>query len=370
MAKTSLPRPEARPGGEAWTRRLRFRHLEVLLAIARHGSLTATGEALDITQPAVSQWLADIEAAAGAPLFIRGQRLRPTPFAAPLLAHAQRVLNDAQRTLEELQAIREGGSGRVRIGTMQVGAVALVPAVVLRLRKAGPGIALSLLEDVTAGLWSRFERNELDLLVTRLDARALASGMPSRRLFADRHRVICGPRHPLARRRRLGWQDVAGYPWLMPTEGTPLHQALEASFAGAGLPLPAPMVTSVSSVANGVLLAQTDVLGLMSTVLAERLQRQGQVAALPLTLSPDVGDVGLVWREAEPGPALAAVLRAFDVECPLVNPAAGLTAGAMAQGAAPPALLRPALPPRARAPHPSSPAPPATGPKARSRQPR
>lgn len=333
MPKAALPLHDTRPAGEAWTRRLRFRHLEVLLAIARHGSLTATGEALDITQPAVSQWLADIEAAAGAPLFIRGQRLKPTPFAAPLLAHAQRVLNDAQRTLAELQAIREGGSGRVRIGTMQVGAAALVPAVVLRLRQAAPGIGLSLLEDVTAGLWSRFERNELDLLVTRLDARSLASGMPSRRLFADRHRVICGPHHPLARRRRLGWPDVARYPWLMPTEGTPLHRALEASFAGAGLPLPATMVTSVSSVANGVLLAQTDVLGLLSSVLAERLQRQGLVAALPLTLSPDVGDVGLVWREAEPGPALAAVLRAFDEECPVAAPAAALAASPKADAA-------------------------------------
>jgi DNA-binding transcriptional LysR family regulator len=62
--------------------------------------------ALDITQPAVSQWLADIESAAGARLFERGRRLRPTPFAAPLLAHAERVLQDAQRALGEVQAIR------------------------------------------------------------------------------------------------------------------------------------------------------------------------------------------------------------------------------------------------------------------------
>lgn len=307
---------ETRLGDSAWTRRLRFRHLEVLLAIARHGSLTATGEALGITQPAVSQWLADIEAAAGAPLFQRGQRLKPTAFAAPLLAHAERVLNDAQRTLAELQAIQAGGSGRVRIGTMQVGAVALVPAVVQRLRRDSPGIGVSLVDDVTAGLWSRFERNELDLLVTRLDARALASGMPCRPLFADRHRVVCGPRHPLSRRRRVAWADVVRYPWLMPTEGTPLHRAVESCFVNAGLPLPAPLVTSVSALANLVLLGQTQSLGLMSSVVAERMQQQGLVVALPLALSPDVGDVGLVWREAEPGPALAAVLRAFECENP------------------------------------------------------
>lgn len=316
MTRPDTVPAETRMGDSAWTRRLRFRHLEVLLSIARHGSLTATGEALGITQPAVSQWLADIEAAAGAPLFQRGQRLKPTAFAAPLLAHAERVLNDARRTMAELQAIQAGGSGRVRIGTMQVGAVALVPAVVLRLQREAPGIGVSLVEDVTAGLWSRFERNELDLLVTRLDARALASGMPCRPLFADRHRVVCGPHHPLARRRRVAWADVARYPWLMPTEGTPLHRAVETCFVNAGLPLPATLVTSVSSLANVVLLEQTEVLGLMSSVVAERMQHKGLVVALPLALSPDVGDVGMVWREAEPGPALAAVLRAFECENP------------------------------------------------------
>lgn len=314
MAETS-PLPDAlAAGNSAWTRRLRFRHLEVLLTIARHGSLTATGTALGISQPAVSQWLSDIEAAAGAPLFQRGQRLTPTPIAAPLLAHAERVLNDARRAMAEVRAIQAGGQGRVRIGTMQVGAATLVPAVVMRLRATAPGIDLALVEDVTAGLWARFERNELDLLVTRLDPRALASGFPHRMVFADRHRVVCGLGHPLAKRKRVGWRDTARYPWLMPTEGTPLHRAVEATFAHAGLALPATLVTSVSALANSVLLAETDALGLMSSVVAERLQRQRLLVALPLALSPDVGDVGLVWREPQPGPALASVLQAFADE--------------------------------------------------------
>ena len=63
-----------------------------------------------------------------------------------------------------------------------------------------------------------------------------------------------------------------------------------------------------------MLLEQAEALGLMSSAVAERLQHQGLVVALPPALSPDVGDVGLVWREAEPGPALAAVLRAFECE--------------------------------------------------------
>jgi DNA-binding transcriptional LysR family regulator len=111
------------------------------------------------------------------------------------------VLQDARRTLAEVQAIRSGGSGRVRIGAMPVATAALVPAAVLRLRERAPGIELSLVQDIAAGLWLQFERDELDLLVTRLDAPHARLRPAARRLFADQHQVVCRPAHPLAPHR-------------------------------------------------------------------------------------------------------------------------------------------------------------------------
>lgn len=309
-----MPKPvpdEAGAAATLWTRRIRLRHLQVLLSIAQHGSLTAAATALDITQPAMSQWLADIESAAGVRLFERGRRLRPTPFAAPLIAHAERVLQDARRTLAEVQAIRAGGSGRVRIGAMSVATAALVPAAVLQLRERAPGIELSLVQDIAANLWAQFERDELDLLITRLDARVLGSGLPQQRLFQDQHRVVCRLRHPLARRKRVAWRDAVRYPWLMPPAGTPLHDALSATFATAGVAAPPAMLTSTSVQANIELLRNSDALGVQSGALSAAPLAQGMLAALPLKLVHDTGDVGLVWREATPGPVLETVLQAF-----------------------------------------------------------
>lgn len=311
---TNAPHPNATLSREPWTRRIRFHHLDVLRVIAQHGSLTAAARALGITQPAVSQWLADIESAAGEKLFLRGQRLRPTPFLAPVLAHAHRVLNDAQRLSDELHVLRAGGSGRVRIGTMQVGAVALVPAVVMRLRNQAPGIEVSLVEDVAAGLWVRLERNELDLLVTRLEQRALGSGLPHRRLFADQHRVVCGPGHPLIETPELNWAEVVRWPWLMPTAGTPLRRAIEDTIGGQGLALPTVLLSSVSPTINPQLMAHTQSLAVMSSVAARHFEGLGLVRCLNLTLTHDIGDVGLVWREVPPGEALSVVLKAFRQE--------------------------------------------------------
>jgi len=312
--------PYALPDGSnapasKWNQRIRLRHLEVLLAIARHGSLTAAAVALDITQPAVSQWLADIEAAAGTRLFERGRRLRPTPFTAPLLAHAERVLQDARRTLAEVQAIRSGGSGRVRIGAMPVAIAALVPEAVLRLREQAPGIELSLVQDIAAGLWLQFERDELDLMVTRLDARTRGSGLPQCRLFPDRHQVVCRPTHPLANRKRVAWRDVVRYRWLMPPAGTPLHEALMATIETAGVTQPLPMLTSTSMTANLDLLRRSDAIGVQSGAMAADALARGLLVALPLQLVHDTGEVGLVWREPTPSPALAVVLQALVDAC-------------------------------------------------------
>ena len=318
VARTASPAPDRVPPAAgrampAWIRRIRLRHLEVLTEIDRHGSLTAAARALDVTQPAVSQWLADIEAAVGSPLYLRGSRLRRTAIAGAVIAHAERVLRDARRTADEVDAIRGGRLGRVRIGAMQVATTALVPAAVRRLRAAqGSGVELSLVEDVAAGLWERFERDELDVLVTRLDARALASGRPTRRLFADRHRVVCAPDHPLVGRRRLDWIVASRHPWIVPPAGTPLRRALDAAFAAAGAPPPEVLLESASATANAVLWSVTRALGVISSTAAARLQSQGVLRALPLVLEHDIGDVGLVWREADPSPAVATVLAALE----------------------------------------------------------
>lgn len=313
-----MPNPATVPSdsvAQQWVRRIRLRHLEVLLTIARSGSLTAAAAALDITQPAVSQWLADIEAAVGARLFERGRRLRQTPFAEPVLAHAKLVLHDARRTVAEVQALRLGGSGHVRIGAMSMATAKLVPAVVMLLRERRPGIELTLVEDIAAALWPKFERDELDLLVTRLEARVLSSGLPQRPLFEDQHRIVCGPNHPLAGHKRVGWDEAVRHPWLMPPAETPLREALHETFAAAGVSLPPILLTSTSMQANFALLRISDAIGVHPGAAVAATLEQGRLVALPLRLVHDTGHVGLVWRQVTPGPVLAAVLEAFVDAC-------------------------------------------------------
>lgn len=296
----------------AWNRvaALKLRHLEVLLAIARHRSLSAAADALDISQPAVSQWLADIESALSVRLFERTRPLQPTAYADAVIRHAQRVLNDARRTHEELEAVRMGAVGRVRIGAMSASITTLMPDVVRELARMAPRLSLLVVEDIWAGLWRRFERSELDLLVGRPDSGLEGEGLSVERLYDDPHVVICGPGHPLAKSRRPTWADVARYGLILPPASTPLHEAICATFAAAGLTPPRAALESAAHGLNHELLRRSSLLAVAPRAAARLAQSRGLVCALALPLLVDVGPLGMVWRSAQADDALLGVIAA------------------------------------------------------------
>jgi len=303
----------------AWARRLRLRQLQLLQELARRPSLTAVAEALHLTQPAVSQQLAEIESALGVPLFERGRGLRPTPFGQATLRWAAETMAGARRLDAELQALREGGTGRVRLGVMLVAALELVPRTVSRLAVEDPGLRLVVHEDILQGLLPRLTDGDLDLFVGRIDDRVRSAGLPHATLVEDRHCVAARVDHPLTRRRHLSWADTLTYPWVMPPDETALRRAVVSTFASEGLAAPLPRVESSSLAATQAILRGSDCLGLMSGTAGRIAHGDGLLSTLGLTLAGGDAPVGVVWRHAQPAPAVARVVQALRTEGALLN---------------------------------------------------
>ncbi len=267
-----------------------------------------------MTQPAVSQQLADIESALGVPLFDRQRGLRPSASGQALLRYATQVLAGAHRLGDEVLAIQSGAIGLVRIGTMLVAATVLVPRALGRLQSDATALRLELTEDIQQGLWPRLMRGELDLVVGRIDAQVRAAGLPHEVLYEDPHVVVCGPAHPLATQRRPSWASALRHPWVLPPRDTALRLAIEASLGALGLPMPDSRIDSGSLAATQALLQRTDCLAVMSRTAARHYQDQQQLHALPLVLGTEVGPVGMAWRDQQPSPALQRVLQALRIE--------------------------------------------------------
>lgn len=288
-----------------------MRHLEILLAVEQNGSLSATAEALGVSQPAVSQWLAEIESALGVSLFVRGRQIKPTAYLAAVLRHAHRMIADSRHLAQELELVTSGVMGIVRIGSMQVASVGLTPKALLALKAQPQPVRVDVVEDIATGLWARFERRELDLIVGRLDERAFGTRINSEALFKDPHRMVTGRSHPLLKARKLTWAKVASYPWILPSANTPLRRAIDLTFVDHGLAPPLPWFESASSTVNQALMQASNCISVMSGTAARHYEALGLLSVLSLELKSDVGPVGMVWDTQQPSAALERVLQAF-----------------------------------------------------------
>lgn len=307
------------PTFASWTNRLRLRHLAMLLNISKHSSLTAAAESMNMSQPAVSQWLSDIEHALGVTLYTRGRRLKPTPYAEVLIKHAKVMLGESNRLHEEITAMQKGSSGIVRIGTLLVGSSNLVPATLMRLKTESPNLQFSVIEDLNVNLVTRFDNNEIDIIIGRIDFLTLTSKYFHEVLLDEKHRVICGPSHPLTKRRKPTWKDTLNYPWILPPSDTPLRQSIEMNFAAHELAYPTPWVESTSITLNMALMRQSECLAIGSTTATNFYKNFGMIQTLPLTLSYLSNSIGVLWRDQTPSPQVQIALDALRAQAKIIR---------------------------------------------------
>lgn len=94
-----------------WAQKLKLHHLQTLIALGEQGNLTHVARMMNITQPALSKWLSQLEDEMGITLFERHSKgLRPSEGGRLLLQHAQRLINDMERSQYEIAVLsREAG---------------------------------------------------------------------------------------------------------------------------------------------------------------------------------------------------------------------------------------------------------------------
>ena len=138
--------------------------------IAEEGGITAASKKLYVSQPSLSQMLRLVEEELGVALFERSP-FRPTYAGERYLHAATIMLNTNEILTNELQEIRQEGSGRLRLGISRQRAAQILPAVLPRFSKTYPHVVLELREAGSATLVQMVQEGEVDL--------ALASTSPS-----------------------------------------------------------------------------------------------------------------------------------------------------------------------------------------------
>ena len=151
-----------------------LRHLAALDAIVREGGFARAAAELGYTQSALSQQMAALERIVGMPLLERRTGRAPvgtTEAGALVLPHAQRILNGLRAAEADLEALREGSAGALRIGTFQTVGIAILPPLLRRFEVGHRDVDVTLVEAVSReALLRRVETGDVDASFSVLPA--------------------------------------------------------------------------------------------------------------------------------------------------------------------------------------------------------
>lgn len=156
-------------------RGLNLDQLQTLVAIADLGTFAAAAQALHLAPPTVSLHVSELESRLGAPLLERGPR-RATPTAAgqALLAHARRLLKEADDAAEAVRRVAQGRAGKVRLGTSSGALVHLLPQVLQTLAAQAPAVDVELLILGSDDAMARLQAGTLEVALLALPQLASA----------------------------------------------------------------------------------------------------------------------------------------------------------------------------------------------------
>ncbi|MDP3190230.1 LysR family transcriptional regulator [Rhodoferax sp.] len=287
-------------------RRLRLRHLELLVALTDAGTMRAAATRLNLSQPALSKMLGEIEAGFDARLFERTpQGLVANAAGHAAVYRARVILGELSRGKDEVDALRTGAVGLLRLGALSV--TATVPQAVVQLRKRLPGARVQVQEGRVREMIQRLLDGELDCVFGAVTPELLTSDQLSllqpEVLLKDELCVLCAEGHALSRSRQLRWTDIHAQPWVAPPKDTLVRQALMTAFLNAGLEPPEPAIEVLSSVTVGsVLRLDETLLGAVRFEQARDELARGGVARLRLAPTVALPSLGLYTRRAAEGP--------------------------------------------------------------------
>jgi DNA-binding transcriptional LysR family regulator len=228
-----------------------LRQLEAFTQVARSGSFVRAAEALGMSQPALSQTIAQMERLLDLKLFQRTTRaLQLTSEGEFLLPRAEAILSDTEEALRAMQDRSRQRESRIAMGSLPSLATGLLPEILRRYRERYPLSRVAVTDGTSETLYAGVEGGQIDLAISgRLRDHPDVSFLP---LFRERFALVLRRDHPLAQRDVVTWRDVLRYDFIAFLRGSGGQAAIEDALERAGLTLNPVMTLAQSNTVIGM----------------------------------------------------------------------------------------------------------------------
>ena len=289
---------------------LKPKHLQLLVALDDLRNLGRVANSLNVSHPAVSLALTDLEKGLGLKLFERTPRgVVPNSYGECLIRHARVMLATLAEARDELHALQSGASGKIAVGALPAVTPGLMPQSLLLLKRDAPHMRVVVQEGPMDTLLPELRRNSLDLVVGRLVRRDLGGDLAEETLDEGAVVLVVAGNHPLAKKKKLSWPQLADYPWVLPPVGSLQREPLDNALQQNGCALPANFIETLSVHVVTGYLQSSNAIGSLSHVAAHHYIKTGMLARLPLTLPEPQRPIGMMWSRHKPlSPAVEAFM--------------------------------------------------------------
>jgi len=232
-------------------RRLRLRDLHVFSTVVRLGSMGKAAQALGVTQPAVSEVIADLEHALGVRLLDRvPQGVTMTTYGAALERRSLAAIDELKQGIKDIEFLSDPTVGEVRIGCPESISAAILQPIVEEFTRKYPRVVLDLDTVDNLSVVQKLRERQLDLVLARdgwpLDNPELVTDLNVETLCEDELVVAVDSRSPWARRRRIDIAELRDENWILTSEDRLNYQVIAKTFAQRGIAMPEVRMKTIS----------------------------------------------------------------------------------------------------------------------------
>jgi LysR family transcriptional regulator for metE and metH len=212
-----------------------MRHLRLIAAIAEQGSVTAAGRVLDLTQPALSHQLRELEARLRSPLFVRTARRMVLTPAGEQLAHIARGVLGQVDAFERQVVDGDFADARgvIRIATECYTAYHWLPAVLRDFRDRWPNVELRVSAEHTSAPIAALRNGRLDLALVYTPVTDRRIRLEP--LFDDELVLVTAPDHRFAGREFVPLGELSDERFFIYTSSDPVSTVRREILEPAGV---------------------------------------------------------------------------------------------------------------------------------------
>jgi DNA-binding transcriptional LysR family regulator len=266
--------------------RIRLRDLQILIHVVELGSMAKAASYLSISQPSVSQAIADLEHAIGARLLDRSpQGVAPTIYGEIFLKRGLEAFDALRQGLRDVERVATPNAGDIWIGSAETWLIGFIPSVIQRLSQRHPSVAIHALEANASDFdFHKLRERRLDLMIGRVERTSIDDDLSVEVLYEEPVHVVVGAHSPLAQRRKVKLADLANERWMMSEPSNLMASLVSRAFHAGGLEFPRPSVFTTSMCVYLPLLASTDYVTVLASSVLRYCAERWPLKVLPIDL--------------------------------------------------------------------------------------